>query len=393
MQVPNLLPKTNIRMLVPEALAHTVRGMAIFFFLFWTINIYALRHRSRMMWLCYLLSIFMTVGYVKDLVFLFDEFCYNDYVNRIVTLIDLLCVPMTCTFFSEVTKPGGTSPRSNILLIALQGLFLIAFLVHPSEDIVHWASYTAIAITLYTLTRVVIFALHYQRYVADNYSYTEHISVGWVVMAAIAYVVLHALYFFALTEPTWMGEAVFNGSCMILWYFVFVMSIRHRVIEIQDEEPALPENTEAQAPKQNQEAQEENIRADENDALRQTVWTEELENSLQKVMEVEQIYLNPQLTMLEMANIIGTNRTYLSQYLHDVRKQTFYDYINTYRIEASCRLIKYMAESGERLNMTDISLKSGFNSTSTFYRYFPKIKQMSPGDYYKKLLDAPQNNE
>lgn len=393
MQVPNLLPKTNIRMLVPEALAHTVRGMAIFFFLFWTINIYALRHRSRMMWLCYLLSIFMTVGYVKDLVFLFDEFRYNDYVNRIVTLIDLLCVPMTCTFFSEVTKPGGTSPRSNILLIALQALFIVAYIVSPSDTIIDWASYTAIAITLYTLTCVVIFALRYRRYVEDNYSYTEHISVGWVVLAAIAYVVLHALYFIALTEPTWMGEAAFNLTCILLWYFVFLKTIRHRVIEIQDEEPALPKNTEAQAPKQNDTAEMENETADENDIFRRASKAEELEENMQRLMEVERIYLNPRLTMLEMANIMGTNRTYLSQYLHDVKKLTFYDYINTYRIEASCRLIKEMVESGERINIAEIAEKSGFNSTSTFYRYFPKIKQMSPGDYYKKLLDAHQNNE
>ena len=390
MQVPNLLPKTNIRMLVPEALAHTVRGMAIFFFLFWTINIYALRHRSRMMWLCYLLSIFMTVGYVKDLVFLFDEFCYNDYVNRIVTLIDLLCVPMTCTFFSEVTKPGGTSPRSNILLITLQALFIVAYIVSPSETIIDWASYTAIAITLYTLTCVVIFALRYRRYIENNYSYTEHISVSWVVLASTTYAFLYALYFFVLTTPTWMGEVVFNICCMLLWYIVFHMSIQHRVINIQDEEQTLPAN---EVEHDGNETEKDRVDND-SDAAETSLRMgniEELEESLQKLIIDDEVYLNSRLTMLEMANIICTNRTYLSQYLHEVKKQTFYDYINTYRIEASCRLIKYMAESGERLNMTDVSLKSGFNSTSTFYRYFKKIKQVSPGDYYKTCLDNAKN--
>ena len=39
---------------------------------------------------------------------------------------------------------------------------------------------------------------------------------------------------------------------------------------------------------------------------------------------------------------------------------------------------------GERLNMSDVALKSGFNSVSTFNRYFRKVTGMNPKDYYKE---------
>ena len=96
-------------MLIPEALAHTVRGMVIFFFIFWTVLVFPKKKMSRVMELCYILSVVMTCCYVKDMVFIFDLHPYTAFVDSLVVLVDLSCVPLACAFFIEITNPQGGS--------------------------------------------------------------------------------------------------------------------------------------------------------------------------------------------------------------------------------------------------------------------------------------------
>ncbi len=375
--------------LVPEALAHTVRGMAIIFFLLLTLRIRPMRQRSRMMWLCYLLSGSLFVCYLKDLVFLFEPCGKDVFLNDLVSLVDLLCVPLACSFFFEVTKPRGTSARSVLLLELAQAAFIVAYWVHPTHSVVRCAFYFAFFITLVMLQSVIIYALRLRRYVAENYSYTERISANWVMSVAAVYTLLYFIYYLAFDEPTWTGEAVFDLCCILLWTFVYVLSVRHRVIDVSGEGEAqwLPATAKAGVPH----AVTAETPSDEGAARRMGSLSEQ-EERLRQAMEEDRLYLNPKLSLLELAAAMGTNRTYLSQYLHDVKGVTFYDYINTYRIGACCRLIRSMAESGQRINMAEVAEQCGFNSVSTFYRYFSKITTQSPGDYYNAALQEVAEN-
>ncbi len=54
-------------------------------------------------------------------------------------------------------------------------------------------------------------------------------------------------------------------------------------------------------------------------------------------MSKEQVFLNPKLTLSDLALRVGTNRTYLSNYINQVLHQTFFDYINSLRLTYACR--------------------------------------------------------
>ena len=66
-----------------------------------------------------------------------------------------------------------------------------------------------------------------------------------------------------------------------------------------------------------------------------------------------------------MALAAGTNRTYLSRYFNRQNGQTFYDYVNSYRIQYAENLLK-----STNFPLPEIAIKSGFNSISTFRRVF-----------------------
>jgi len=93
----------------------------------------------------------------------------------------------------------------------------------------------------------------------------------------------------------------------------------------------------------------------------------------------EQIYLNPRLTLQELALRVGTNRTYLSRYINREKKQTFFDYLNTYRLGYAVELLTHT-----NLTLEVIAERSGFNSLSTFRRFFQQTYGTSPSAYKKE---------
>ena len=95
-------------------------------------------------------------------------------------------------------------------------------------------------------------------------------------------------------------------------------------------------------------------------------------------MDEQRLYLNKNLTLADLAQALNTNRTYVSQYLSQVRGQTFYDYINQLRIQqVSIPMLKEHPE----YTLEYVASQSGFASISTFRRAFLKLTGLSPRQY------------
>jgi AraC-like DNA-binding protein len=74
----------------------------------------------------------------------------------------------------------------------------------------------------------------------------------------------------------------------------------------------------------------------------------------------------------------------LSQVINSRSGGSFYDLINTYRIEAAKTLLR--TEDGQRRKMLDIALSVGFSSQSTFYHQFKKLTGVTPSMYRESPL-------
>ena len=91
-------------------------------------------------------------------------------------------------------------------------------------------------------------------------------------------------------------------------------------------------------------------------------------------MEENQAYLNPGISLIEIASQIGTNRTYLAQIIHSYYDCSFSDYINLQRIEHS----EILLQKDHDLPMADIATQSGYLTLSSFYRNFQKFTGTTP---------------
>lgn len=367
-----------------EALAHTLRGITIAFFVFGSISIFPLRRRSRMMMLSFVLSLGMAVCFIKDIIFIFPAINTSLFYCDLISLVDLMCVPLACSFFVEAVKPRSTKIWRIVVVEFIQVAFIVAYIVHPSHNILLYAFCIVFLLILITLIVVVLFAVRFRQYIANNYSYTETITVSWVVVVTVVYSVLYFLCYVAFDSMSWWSEIILNVCSIVLWTVAYVFSLRHRVVaDFADEAmPAVP----ATSPPHPAPAPHSVPTSSEPTSYGFGEGSNE-EKALIKAMEQNRLYLNPKLTLIDLATEIGTNKTYLSQYFHEVKDLTFYDYINHLRASAACDLISKLSAEGTRVNMAEIAAQSGFNSTSTFYRAFAKFKGCAPALFYAHEME------
>lgn len=103
--------------------------------------------------------------------------------------------------------------------------------------------------------------------------------------------------------------------------------------------------------------------------------------SLTIIMEKEKPFLNEELRLPDLANIIEVSPHKLSQVLNQSFNQNFYNFINKYRVnEVQNRLAdpKYNKNS-----ILGIALDAGFNSNASFYRIFKQHTGQTPSQYLK----------
>jgi AraC-like DNA-binding protein len=108
-----------------------------------------------------------------------------------------------------------------------------------------------------------------------------------------------------------------------------------------------------------------------------------LEHNLDELMREKRVWMEPHLTLPDLAALVGTNRTYLSNYLNNTLHTTFYDYINGFRMEAALALLN---DPDSTLTMVEVAESCGFNSISTFRRVFVRAMGCSYVEYRNRIL-------
>lgn len=110
------------------------------------------------------------------------------------------------------------------------------------------------------------------------------------------------------------------------------------------------------------------------------IWTRTI-----KVMEQGHVWRNPDLTLIELASLVGTNRTTLSNLIREAGYDGFYSLINTCRIKEFIEIIT----NNEIASIQETFYSVGFRSKSTAIRYFRQETGTTPTEYLqKKIIEA-----
>ena len=109
------------------------------------------------------------------------------------------------------------------------------------------------------------------------------------------------------------------------------------------------------------------------------------------LMEHDRLYADPQLNREHLAELLGTNRTYLSAIIKEKSGMSYLQFVNSYRINEAIRILSDPEK-------TDYPLKKiwsdlGFNSPATFYKLFQQAVGITPSVYRKQFIDLSQEEE
>ncbi len=106
---------------------------------------------------------------------------------------------------------------------------------------------------------------------------------------------------------------------------------------------------------------------------------------IEKALVSQQLFLDPKLTLTELARELGLKSHTVSQVINQGLNSSFYQLINSYRVQHAINLLE-----SNQLNWTieRIALESGFNNRVTFNKAFKQTVGCTASEYKKLERDA-----
>lgn len=103
----------------------------------------------------------------------------------------------------------------------------------------------------------------------------------------------------------------------------------------------------------------------------------ELMSQISQLMEQEQLYLDSDLKLADLATRLHTNRNAVSACINSQRGYSFSQFISNYRVEHAKQLLRQHPD----MKMTEVWMQSGFTTESSFFRAFKAATGLTPAEW------------
>lgn len=117
-------------------------------------------------------------------------------------------------------------------------------------------------------------------------------------------------------------------------------------------------------------------------STRKTIKRKPIPEEAQKLlslMENQKPYLNPELDLSTLSQLVGINTKIVSYYINSDFGTNFYEFVNKYRVEEFKKRV--LEEEGNKFSLLGLAFECGFNSKSTFNHVFKKFTGQTPSEY------------
>jgi AraC-like DNA-binding protein len=104
-------------------------------------------------------------------------------------------------------------------------------------------------------------------------------------------------------------------------------------------------------------------------------------NKLKKAMEIDRLYLDPELSVNKLAGTLGLNAKVVSAALNGYLDKGFNTFVNEYRVKDVKQQL--LGPAYDHLTNLGIALNCGFKSEATFHRVFKELTGLSPSAFRK----------
>jgi AraC-like DNA-binding protein len=252
-------------------------------------------------------------------------------------------------------------------------------------------------VTYATIT--LLFLRRHRARIKESYSSLERVNLQWLVRLAAAAAAIWALaVVFEVTEllqsPAFRGgDDIISLAIALLVYGIGYLALRQPEIfrfdtadyPVVGAKPAAPPGSllpaSATAPESLVEAEQAGSRYDRSGLSN---WeAAALKSTLVRVMDQDRPWQDSDLTLADLARRLSTTPHKVSEVLNSQLEQSFYDFVNGYRVRYVQRRIE--SEDARNLKILSLALDAGFASKSTFNDVFKKHTGKTPSDYRRSV--------
>ena len=225
-----------------------------------------------------------------------------------------------------------------------------------------------IGIIIIFIIYFVYMLVKYNRWLNENYADLDHKEVWQSLLFAVVLFIIYQIY---ATNPGDMSrEYLSQMNTLIIIVFLLWRVETLQELEVKEEDEGK-ETTNATIPT--------------------NIYTN-IGTMLQTRCEATQLYLQHDLSLTQLGEAIGTNRTYLSQYFAQ-QGITYNAYVNRLRIIHFERLYRENVEAHRTFTAQQLALECGFRSYSTFAAAFKQFNGQTVTSWMRcQALDS-QNNK
>lgn len=279
--------------------------------------------------------------------------------------------PFLFFYLRSIVVPGSTITRKDLKHFAVFAVFLTLFiyLYFSGKDGSHslfiqrvigspWV-FLVLQFGYYLSQTYRLLRLHRQN-IVEKFSNVEGMDVSWLKIITWVFVLI--LIFIAVATPwlihgfsfsTYKTTSAFFFSLVL--FFIAYKGIHQRVpIELT-------------------------VSSENDPTLSDTATVHRLKEKLLAHMESNKPFLNPELTLIDLAQQVGVSRNQLSQVINTGIGDNFYNFVNKFRIEEVKELIK--KDVNRKFTILSLANDAGFNSKSSFNNIFKKITGLTPSEY------------
>ena len=228
---------------------------------------------------------------------------------------------------------------------------------------------TAIMFNGYLLFYSIKYYRQYRTWLNENFSDTETIKFNWLrnflylftaILLITALFSLTTNFIFKLSYKQFFWLSLINAFSV--YYLAIAGYLRSNSIELNFAE----------------------IKTEEIEGKKSLLSEKELETLKAKIKNLminDKIFLEPSLTLNDVARTVGVNSTVLSYAINIGFEKNFNDFVNQFRIDA----VKTKLTNTVDKNLLGVAFDCGFNSKATFNRSFKKFTGVSPKEFQESL--------
>lgn len=272
-------------------------------------------------------------------------------------LLSLAFIPLAATVYLTRTR------LIISMMINIASLVLIWSTLWLNPLLSQLLTIASMALYLIELVRVVlVFSYNYrelgkQKHLPGGNEETRYNSLNMVVRSIVLLALFAVLYLF-LVLLTEQSKAIHNFGMLFVWGYLFVTFINL----IIDYNPVAELASDMMF-----KAQEIN---------KHSVPHPEITSKVDKWVQ-DGLFSQQGITMLQVADEIGTNRTYLSEHINGRYGCNFNTWLTQLRIDEA----KRQMASSPTLSLDKIAVAVGFASKSHFMNSFKTVEGVTPGQW------------